>query len=146
MAFCKKGGASSPEKSPWNFRMPTVSFVRERFEEFKERLAVLLDSIGGLGKPFYGYGAAQMLPAFAYHLKSDLSFLDCILDDNPAREGLAYPDLVPRIRRPWDGLDWQQAGVLITALDSAPPILKRLGEFKAGTVLNPLEFLQERAS
>ena len=33
-------------------------------------------------KTLIGYGAGQMVPSFAYHLKSDLSFLDYIVDDN----------------------------------------------------------------
>ncbi|MBI3316121.1 MAG: methyltransferase domain-containing protein [Candidatus Omnitrophica bacterium] len=62
--------------------------------------------------------------------------------DNPARDGLAYPDLVPSIRRPWDGLNLQNAGVLITALDSARPILSRLRTLEAKKAINPLDFLQ----
>ena len=40
-----------------------------------------------------GYGAGQMVPSLAYHLKSDLSFLKYIVDDNKAKHGQYSPGL-----------------------------------------------------
>ena len=49
-------------------------------------------------KNLIGYGAGQMVPSFAYHLNSDLSFLDYIVDDNKKRNNLRYPYLKPNLK------------------------------------------------
>ena len=76
-------------------------------------------------KNIIGYGAGQMVPSFAYHLKSDLSFLDYILDDNKKRDNFRYPYLKPHLKY-FDKELIKNKKVLITALDGVRGISKKL--------------------
>ncbi len=118
---------------------PDEKHIKQRYQIFKEQLAGLMRTIESLSSgPIFGYGAAQMLPTLAYHLNSDLSFLECVLDDNPARSGLTYPHLPVWIRQPSPGQTLEGASVLITALDSIRPILQRVIPLKPKHILVPL--------
>jgi len=72
-----------------------------------------------------GYGAGQMVPSFAYHLKNDLSFMDYIVDDNKKRAGEKYPFLKTKIKFFNEKLLFNK-NFLITALDGVIPISKKL--------------------
>jgi len=117
---------------------PSGPLIKERWQWFQNQIRSLMDWLPSVPRPLYGFGAAQMLPVLAYHMKSDLSFLECILDDNPQRNGLTYPHLPVRIRLPEPGFTLEDASVLVTALDSMRPILKRLMDLKAKHILVPL--------
>lgn len=119
--------------------LPTEARVRRSYQMFCDQLANLMQIVETPDlHPLYGYGAAQMVPTLAYHMKSDLSFLKCILDDDPRRSDLTYPFLSVWIRRPADNFTLEGASVLVTALDSMRPILKRAFALKARRVLSPL--------
>jgi hypothetical protein len=118
---------------------PSMKLILERYRMFREQLASLMKVIDYLKETtIYGYGAAQMLPILAYHMHSDLSFLECILDDNPARTGFTYPHVPVWIRQPSEDMPMEGASVLITALDSLRPILKRVIPMKPRHILVPL--------
>ena len=76
--------------------------------------------------PLVGFGAGQMVPSVAYHLQSDLSFLEYIYDDHDARDGLHYPYLSPIIKTPEQNFSLENKSVLVTALDHVRPITARL--------------------
>ncbi|MBI3252528.1 MAG: methyltransferase domain-containing protein [Candidatus Omnitrophica bacterium] len=122
----EKGKSGSGGVFPPNSPVPSAAQVRHRHDLFKQRMEQTVDFVQNVGGPLYGYGGAQMVPTLAYHLKSDLGFLECILDDDPGRDGLCYPALAVKIRKPWPGILWGSANILITALDSARPIMRRL--------------------
>lgn len=120
---------------------PNKQAIEESLSLFREQIAALnkvLTVLTKNGETIYGYGGAQMLPTLAYHMKSDLSFLRCVLDDNERRDGLTYPHLPVIIKKPEDGFTLEDATVLITALDSARPILRRVMALKAKRILAPL--------
>tara|TARA_Y100001970_G_C14259331_1_gene878474 strand:- start:5917 stop:7101 length:1185 start_codon:yes stop_codon:yes gene_type:complete len=83
-----------------------------------------------------GYGAGQMTPSFAYHLKSDLNFLEYIVDDNKKRNNKKYPFLKTKIKFFNEKLI-NNKKILITALDGTNPISKKLKKLKTSFV-NPL--------
>ena len=116
----------------------TSELVRERFSFFQSQLEKLNQCIGTIRNPIYGFGAAQMLPILAYHMKSDLSFLECILDDNPAKDGMSYPELSPEIKLPEADLNLKDFAVMITALDSTRSLLSRVMSFKPKDIIRPL--------
>jgi len=121
---------------------PSEKLISKRYEMFRDQLAGLMKTIDYMKEgPIYGYGAAQILPTLAYHLQSDLSFLEGILDDNPSREGLTYPQLPVRIFQPHEKMTLEGASVLITALDSIRPILKRITPMKPRHILVPLNLI-----
>jgi hypothetical protein len=138
VAFRKgqSGGAALP-----SVVKPNKQAVKESLSIFREQIAALTKVLTVLiknGETIYGYGGAQMLPALAYHLQSDLSFLRCVLDDNESRHALRYPHLPLVIKKPEDGFTLEGAAVLITALDSARPIMRRVMALKAKRILMPL--------
>lgn len=133
----RKGRSSN--SSSGDRPVPSQKQILARWQIFQEQLAHLTKVLDDLDhEPVYGYGAAQMLPTLAYHMKSDLSFLKCVLDDNPARDNLTYPHLPVWIRKPPEGMTLERAGVLITALDSLRPILKRVLSMRPRHVYVPL--------
>lgn len=138
VAFQKDGREPSSEATS-TLPRPNEQLVRERYRFFQDQLAHLSGVIDSLRSvPIYGYGAAQMLPTLAYHLQSDMSFLECVLDDDPSRSGSTYPHLNVWIRRPEPDQDLADAGVLVTALDSVRPILRRVISMKPRHILVPL--------
>ena len=119
------------------FEAQTLNHVKGAFTEFKTMLRCSRDQAASLGEKCYGFGAAQMLPILAYHMESDFGFMEAILDDNPERSMCRLPGVSPVIRAPIDG-EVHDAAVMITALDSTRPILKRLIELNPRRILNPV--------
>ena len=83
-----------------------------------------------------GYGAGQMIPSFAYHLKNNLKFLDYIVDDNRKRDGEKYPYLDTKIKF-FNKKLLNNKYFLITSLDATLPISKKLKKNKV-KFINPL--------
>lgn len=122
-----------------NFSAPTEARVMSSYQRFRDQLAHLMKLVELPElRPLYGFGAAQMVPTLAYHMKSDLSFLRCILDDDPRRCDRTYPHLPVWIRKPVEDLTLEGVTVMITALDSVRPILKRAMSLGARRILTPL--------
>lgn len=137
VAFCRTKGGGLDE-----FRAPTEHAVAGSLDRFRSQLAETMRNVEALrGTPIHGFGAAQMLPILAYHMKTDLSFLESILDDDARRDGLVYPGLAPRIERPVEYSTLEGRNVLLTALDSARPILRRLIALRPKRLLLPLSLL-----
>lgn len=128
---------------------PSVAIVAEKkntpetalraFSLFKNQLATLTDTLAHIEEPIWGYGGAQMLPILAYHMDSDLGFLEGILDDNPGRHGKNFPHLLPIIRLPDTDINYRDSAILVTALDSVRPILRRVHALNPRRVLLPLQ-------
>jgi hypothetical protein len=113
-------------------------FVLERLRLFREQIETLNRLLPTVSEPVYGYGGAQMTPILAYHMKSDFSFLECILDDNPARHGKSYPHMPVVIQLPAPGFTLKESAVLVTALDSLRPIFRRTVDLEARHIILPL--------
>jgi ribosomal protein L32 len=107
------------------------------FKHQLENLATSMEHIRSRGTPLYGYGAAQMVPTLAYHLDSDLSFLEGILDDNTAKNGLTYPNLKVMIKSADTYPSYEEFGLVVTAPDSARAIIQRLTARRARYILYP---------
>lgn len=119
------------------FEVLTYEKVKEAFSEFKTMIKSSRDQAIGLNEKCYGFGAAQMLPVLAYHMESDLGFMEVILDDNPDRSMCRLPGVSPLIRAPMDG-EIQDAAVMVTAIDSSRAILSRLIELNPRRILHPM--------
>jgi len=136
-AFTKNQPSGPPVH---DYVKPSADYAKARFAAFKRQLSELntyLDVIKD--QKIYGYGGAQMLPTLAYHMDSDLSYMETVLDDNPDRADLTWPDLGVRISIPEKDRDYSDSTVIITALDSSRPILRRCVELKFRQVLVPLQ-------
>lgn len=137
IAFRKPAANVTPAKAA----APSKQHVRDQFGLFRTHLDAVSRQIEALRAehtPICGYGAAQMAPTLAYHLNSDFSFLDGILDENPSRVGLTYPSLRVGIRDAGELPSLHDHGVLVTALDSARPIIGRLIAKRARYILYPI--------
>jgi len=132
-AFSKDGRAAP------RFPDVTADEIQAQTSLFKERMNGLMRMLDGLEGPIWGYGAAQMLPTLAYHLRSDLSFLQGVLDDCRFRPGLTYPHLPIPIRRPEEVDNISDSTVMITALDAVRPIMNRLRDFNPRYVVVPIQ-------
>ena len=117
---------------------PSAPLVKQKFNQFTAQLEMMMDLLARQSDPIYGFGAAQMLPALAYHMKTDLAFLRCIYDDNPDRIGRKFPNLTVSIEKLEPGTLLNDGTVLITALDSTRPILNRLQSLQPRFILRPL--------
>jgi SAM-dependent methyltransferase len=137
IAFTKEQAASRSAVAVGDVR-PTRARVETSVRLFERQLLMARELVDQFSEPFYGYGAAQILPILAYHLDSDLSFLEGIIDDNPRRHGLSYPHLPCVITLPEPGFTLAKSGVFITALDSVRPILRRVTELNARRIVVPL--------
>jgi SAM-dependent methyltransferase len=106
---------------------PDFDYIRRQYGIFEKQMALTGDMLSSPGnQPLYGYGAAQMLPVLAYHLKSDLSMLQAILDDDPGKNNWYYQNLPLLIQNPAIVQDFSTVSVLVTAFDNAAPILNKL--------------------
>ena len=133
-------GNNHPSVSPLN-KAPDLGKVKENLEIFHAMMETTRRTLDSLEGPFFGYGAAQMLPVLAHHLKSDLSFLEAIIDDDPEKADAHYWNLpvgiVPLEQAP--GL--KDASVLITAVDGAQPILTRLFKERPKHIIYPFHIV-----
>ena len=105
---------------------PDLARVMKSETIFRAQMEITRDVLDALDAPIYGYGAAQMLPVLAYHLNTDFSFLESVLDDDPEKEGALYGNLPLSIMPSKAVDDLSQTAILITAVDSAQPILRHL--------------------
>lgn len=129
---------SSPSTS---FHKYTKTEIEQSYQLFRQSLENLKTSIQNLrGEEVYGFGAAQMFPILAYHLGSDLDFIKCIYDDNQERINHYYPYLNIEIKKP-DLDKLKDQNILITALDSIRPIVRRLDPFAPKKIYIPLSIV-----
>jgi hypothetical protein len=140
LAF-KKGDDGT--KYSKNFREITIPNILDRYSVFQQnmevtskRLIFLKDKI-----KIYGYGAALMLPVLSYHLKNDLSCLECIIDDDKKKDGLYYLNLPVMIRSKDYIADIDDSVILITAIASmnnVRQILQKLIPLNPKQIILPL--------
>ena len=119
-----------------------IGSIKRNYDLFRNQFLAtnkILDSLKD--RHIYGYGAAQMLPVVAYHLKNDLSCLECVLDDDPDKEGLSYWNISVDVRHSSKAQDIEQSAVFITAMDSLAFILRRLFDLKPRRIIYPLHIL-----
>jgi len=133
----QKGKATSTTQTPTVVK-PDPASVTRRYTTFRAQMQELMYQIEQCPtEEIYGFGAAQMVPTLAYHMQSDLGFLAAILDDDPRRDGLYYPSLAVQTKLPVQGMSMRNAAALVTAVDSARPIIGRLIELNPQHVMIP---------
>ena len=119
-----------------------LNSICQRYRVFQQALSVAHDVLKSFeGTKIYGYGAAQMLPVLAYHLHDDLSLLEAVVDDDPAKAGLCYWNLPVSIRNSREVEDIGESSVFITAVDCAASIMKKLLVNRPKNILYPLSII-----
>jgi hypothetical protein len=142
MVAFRKPERHSPPATSGSAEPPPITRdeILQRFAHYHQSIECVGTALKHLirqGIPAVGFGAAQMVPALAYHLKSDFACLEAILDDNPDKAGRTYPSIAATIRSASDYPDLQDYAVLLTALDSARPILNRVTSLRARYIIAP---------
>jgi len=120
-----------------SYEKQTLKEIRLAFSDFKMTLNSSVSQLTAIGEKSYGFGAAQMLPVLAYHMESDLGFMEAILDDNLDRALCHLPGVSPIIRPPIHG-EIKDASVLVTALDSSRAIINRLIDLNPRRIFFPI--------
>jgi len=140
IAFSRNGNSASksrPTGTTW-----LTSDIRERYGLFHRQMQNSFEALTLYRDgPVYGYGAAQMLPVLGYHMGTDFSELNAVLDDDPAKAGIGYWNLPVRVVPSTCVTDFAAATVLITAIDSVQPIMARLLARRPRHILHPLNVI-----
>ena len=101
-------------------------------------MEIMGELLAALPKPVYGYGASLMLSTLGYHLKTDFSELDCILDDDPLRDGATYENIPVAVRHTALVKPPPNSSYLITSLENIRPIYNRILGLSPRRILIPL--------
>lgn len=115
-----------------------ISYFKRRIELYTQQMQVMRELMLNLPNPVYGFGAGLMLPTLAYHLGTDFSWLECVLDDDPEKDGIEYENLPVRVRHTQKAAPPADSSYIITSLESVRPISRRLLELSPRRVLSPL--------
>lgn len=136
VALCKgKSGRAEPVSSPFG-----AAEVTKRYELFQRQMTATAAYLNLIDGPIFGYGAAQMLPVLAYHLRSDLARLEAIIDDDPDKDNLGYWNLPVQVIH-GSRVDLTDASVLITAVDNVKPIMSRLLANRPQHIIYPFHLI-----
>ena len=111
--------------------------IIQKIKTYESMMSAVSDELSVIPGPIFGYGAGLMLSSYAYHLKTDLSFLETVLDDDPEKEGTGYRNLPVSISHPANILIPKNSSFLITSLENIRPIYKRVMEFDPRLVISP---------
>lgn len=118
--------------------------INSRIERFERRIAqyklhmeIMGELLVALPKPVFGYGASLMLSTLGYHLNTDFSELDCLLDDDPSRDGATYENIPVTVRHTALVKPPPNSSYLITSLENIRPIYRRIQELSPRRILVP---------
>lgn len=115
-----------------------INSFMDRIRSFEQSMQLQGASLKQLPTQIFGYGASLMLATLAYHLKTDLSQLTCILDDDPLKDGWTYENVPVTVRHPSKVNPPPNSSYLITSLENTRPIFKRIQDFHPRRILMPL--------
>ena len=137
MAF--RRGPGKGEKT--DFRRASRSLVIERKARFDLQLDLCRKSVRDVGdRPIYGLGAAQNFPSLAYFM-GDVSFLRCILDDNPSRQNKYYPGIHVPTAAPAASMDFENSAAVLTGPDYGRTLIARGKELKFRQIILPFNII-----
>lgn len=115
-----------------------INKIERRITRYREEMSVMGELLNELPKPVYGYGASLMLATLGYHLHTDFSALDCILDDDPAKDGVTYENVPVTVRHTAKVAPPANASYIITSLENVRAIYRRIQDLTPRRVLLPL--------
>jgi hypothetical protein len=128
--YQKKNAVVAEKISEDQIRKATINFLND--------IQSLKFKIRNAPSRVFAYGAAQMLPILQYHVGDEFDLISEIFDDNPERIGKRYPYLDRKIRS-LEGFKFEPDDmVIITALDSCKPLVKRLLEKEIKLITIPI--------
>ena len=115
-----------------------ITHLERRIARYREQMAIMGELLDALPKPVYGYGASLMLATLGYHLKTDFSALECVLDDDASRDGATYENVPVTVRHNAKVAPAPNSSYLITSLENIRPIYRNILDLKPRRILIPL--------
>ena len=112
--------------------------LEKRITQYKAQMLIMGELLEGLPKPVYGYGASLMLATLGYHLGTDFLGIECILDDDPQQDGKTYENIPVIVKHTANIMPTPNSSFIITSLESARPIYRRILELSPRRILIPL--------
>lgn len=113
------------------------AWLRKRIVLFEQQLHVAGELLRALPRPIFGYGAGHMLATLGYHLGTDFSELESVLDDDPSKQGLTYRNVKVAVKTTGAGIP-PLSSYLITSMENLRPIHRRIQDLKPRRILAPL--------
>jgi hypothetical protein len=114
-----------------------IAGFERRIALYKTQMAMMKELLDALPGPVYGYGASLMLATLGYQLQTDFSKLECVLDDDGARDGATYENIPVTVRHTAKVAPAPNSSYLITSLENIRPIYRRILEFTPRRILVP---------
>ena len=74
-------------------------------------------------KAIYGYGVGLM---FDFYIKDDLAKFECIIDDDPSKDGLGYKNLPVKVKHLSEFDLPEQSIFLVTSLENQKKITNKI--------------------
>jgi hypothetical protein len=115
-----------------------ISHIRTRIALFEQQMTAAHEILAKLPQPAFGFGAGLMLATLGYHLKTDFSTLECILDDDESKHEMQYENVNVKVRSTSVVKPPSNSSFVITSLEAMRPIYRRLLDFKPRRILSPL--------
>jgi hypothetical protein len=115
-----------------------IAYYEQRISGYRQQAAIMGELLNQLPKPIYGYGAGLMLATLGYHLRADFSLLECILDDDAAKDGATYENLPVTVRHAAKINIPKNSSYIVTSLENLRQIYCRIQELTPRRILVPL--------
>lgn len=115
-----------------------ITYFEKRISLFKDQMAITAQLLKDIPTPIYGYGAGLMLATLGYHLNTDFSNLECILDDDPSKDGMTYRNIPVTVRDTKRLMPKPNSSYLITSMENIRPIYRRILELNPRRIISPL--------
>lgn len=131
---CAQSRQARPEM---NLAVRIAGFER-RIALYKSQMVMMSELLDALPRPIYGYGASLMLATLGYHLQTDFSALECVLDDNVSRDGVTYENLPVTVAHTAKAAPAPNSSYLVTSLENIRPIYRRILDLSPRRILVPL--------
>ena len=114
-----------------------IARFESRIALYNTQMAMMKELLDALPGPVYGYGASLMLATLAYHLQTDFSQLECVLDDDVSRDGATYENIPITVRHTTKVAPAPNSSYLITSMENIRPIFRRILELNPRRILVP---------
>jgi hypothetical protein len=114
-----------------------LNWLKARFIMYKEQINLTSRLLDELPPPIYGFGAGLMLATLDYHLGGRLQNLECILDDDPKKDGIEYKNVNVLVKSTQSFIPPEQSSFVITSLESIRPIYNRITQFNPRRIIVP---------
>jgi hypothetical protein len=125
-------------EKPLDILKVNLERVKESIELFSSEFRNLEYRMKNAPGRLFAYGAAQMLPIIDYHLNGAFDLVEIIFDDNDERIGKYYP-LDKRKICKFSGFKFNDSDtIVITALDSAKPLVTNVLRNGVNLIIIPI--------